>query len=537
LLANINQSLYADGGITSAAMWAFFGLVVLTLSGEIISDLGNSFIGQQIIAGLRTDLVGKIVAAPLAQIERYKEHRLLSALGQDVDTISSFTYSFSSYAIAFAVCMGCMAYLVFLSPLLFTLTAVAIGLGVWVTRLARNRGRAYQKQARAEQDTLYKFYRAIIEGAKELRINRQRREQVHARHLVGTIQRVRDLRFSAFRIFMSANALDSALYFALIGVILAWQGAFGVERTVVSGFILVLLYMRGPLNHVLGAYGSFVNAQISFGRIARLSRDFSSSEPCLASDCRPDLTDAEGPQPSPIEAIQLESLAYTFPAEQGVLPFTLGPIDLTIHSGEMLFIVGENGCGKTTLIKLILGLYEADSGTLRCNGEPVTAQDRDACRQQFSAVFFDYFLFDELALPDGARHDAADRYMRALEIAHKVSIDKEGRFSTVDLSAGQRKRLALVQVYLEGRPVIVFDEWAAEQDPTFRRIFYTEVLPDLKRQGKTLIVISHDDRYFNVADRVVYMKAGKISRIVVNEPMERVSDGHVVSATASAQVT
>lgn len=536
LLANINQSLYADGGISSAAMWAFFGLVVLTLSGEVISDLGNSFIGQQIIAGLRTDLVGKIVAAPLAQIERYKEHRLLSALGQDVDTISSFTYSFSSYAIAFAVCLGCMAYLVFLSPLLFALTAVAIGLGVWITRLARNRGRAYQKQARAEQDTLYKFYRAIIEGAKELRINRQRREQVHGRHLVGTIGRVRDLRFSAFRIFMSANALDSALYFALIGVILAWQGVFGVERTVVSGFILVLLYMRGPLNHVLGAYGSFVNAQISFGRIARLSKDFASSEQYLDMARGQEVTGAAAASSLPIEAIQLESLTYTFPAEQGVAPFTLGPLDLTIHGGEMLFIVGENGCGKTTLIKLILGLYEAGSGTLKCNGEPVGTHERDSYRQHFSAVFFDYFLFDELALPEGADHDTADRYMRALEIAHKVSIDNEGRFSTIDLSAGQRKRLALVQVYLEGRPIIVFDEWAAEQDPTFRRIFYTEVLPDLKRQGKTLIVISHDDRYFNAADRVVYMKAGKISRIVVNETAEHPHDAQFAPPTASAQV-
>lgn len=506
LLANINEALYSEGGMTQAALWAFAGLVVLTLCGEIVSDLGNSFIGQQVISQLRKDLVARIIAAPIDQIERYKSHKLLSVLGQDVDTISGFSYAFSSYAIAFAVIAGCAVYLLYLSPVLFLLTALVILVCVYANRLARRRGRALHNEARSAQDLLHKQYRAISEGAKELRINRERRRRVHSQELVATIDRVRDVRIRAMRIFMSANAFDSALYFALIGCIIAGQAWFGVERTVMSGFILVLLYMRGPLDHLINAYGSFVNAQVSFERIARLSADFDNPEPLLADAPAPARTTAIIPA---VDRIELKAASYVFPVTDGIEPFVLGPVDLTIRGGEILFIVGENGCGKTTLLKLILGLYTPQDGLLLFNGKPVDPETRDDYRQLFSAIFFDYFLFDDIVASEGAIRDDAANYLSRLEIAHKVSIEGD-RFTTIDLSSGQRKRLALIQVYLEGRPVIVFDEWAAEQDPTFRRLFYTEMLPDLKRQGRTLIVISHDDRYFDAADRLIRLEKGRI---------------------------
>lgn len=508
LLATINQALYANGSITSGLLWTFAGLVILSLVGEVISDLGNSWIGQQIIADLRKDLVARVVAAPIDQIERYKPHRLLAALGQDVDTVSAFSYGFSALAIAFAVTVGCIAYLLYLSPTLFVIVGVAIGAGLLVNRLARARGVAFYDDARSAQDDLYRHYRAITEGAKELRINRQRRQRVQNQLLAATIERIRDTKVKAFRIFMAANAVDSALLFAVIGLFVGWQGWFGVDRTVVSGFVLVLLYVKGPLDQLVGAYGAFVNAQVSFRRIAQLSVDFANSEPHLAEAM------LSSPSPMPeVATIELRGACYTFPGTPVADPFTLGPVDPTVRGGEILFIVGENGCGKTTLIKLLLALYAPQAGELFFNGMPVMAEGRDDYRQLFSTVFFDYFLFDDLVVPEGALGTEVADYLARLEIAHKVSV-AEGRFSTTDLSAGQRKRLALIQVYLEARPVVVFDEWAAEQDPTFRRLFYTQMLPELRRRGRTLIVISHDDRYFGAADRLLRMEAGRIVEIV-----------------------
>jgi putative pyoverdin transport system ATP-binding/permease protein len=515
LLATINTALYSNGKLAAGLLTTFVGLVVLTLAGEIISDLGNSWIGQQIIASLRKELVAKIIRAPIDQIERYKPHRLLAILSQDVDTISAFSYGFSAIAIAAAITLGCILYLLFLSPTLFLIVATVIAIGVSLNTVARSYGERAYEQARGAQDDLYQYYRSITEGAKELRINRKRRTRVQGERLGGTIDRIRDTKIAVFRIFMSANAVDSALFFALIGIIVAWQDRFRIEQRTVSGFVLVLLYLKGPLEQVINAYGAFINAQVSFKRIAQFSADSIHHAPDVIDVGAVDPT-SHGTWPGAVDTLELCNVVYTFPATEDAATFVFGPVDLVINCGEILFIVGENGCGKTTLIKLISGLYQPQQGKVLLNGQPVTAATRDNYRQLFSAVFFDYFLFDDLDAPPATTHETMRSYLTKLELAHKVAI-VDGAFSTTELSAGQRKRLALIQVYLEGRPVIIFDEWAAEQDPTFRRIFYEDLLPDLKRQGKTLIVISHDDRYFGAADRTIRLAAGKIADITQAE--------------------
>ncbi len=198
-----------------------------------------------------------------------------------------------------------------------------------------------------------------------------------------------------------------------------------------------------------------------------------------------------------------------FPRKNGGAGFEFGPVDVTFRVGEIVFIVGENGSGKTTLIKLLLGLYMPTSGQILLDGERVRTDGLDDYRQLFSAVFADYFLFDDLLAGGSDFAGRAAAYLQKLEIAHKVRVEGDA-FTTTDLSTGQRKRLALVHAYLEQRPVMMFDEWAADQDPSFRRVFYRELLPDLKRQGKTLIVVSHDDRYFDAADRIIRLENGKI---------------------------
>lgn len=99
--------------------------------------------------------------------------------------------------------------------------------------------------------------------------------------------------------------------------------------------------------------------------------------------------------------------------------------------------------------------------------------------------------------------------MRQLNLDNKVQVEN-GKFSTIVLSQGQGKRLALLTAYLEKRPIYLFDEWASDQDPFFRDVFYEKILLNLKQQGKTVLVISHDDRYFHLADRVIKLDYGKI---------------------------
>ena len=193
----------------------------------------------------------------------------------------------------------------------------------------------------------------------------------------------------------------------------------------------------------------------------------------------------------------------------------MGPVDEEIRRGEILFLVGGNGSGKTTLLKLLTALYRPIQGCIRVDGLEIVPANVQAYRNLFSAIFSDFHLFDKLHGLRDVAPERVDELLRLMEISDKTTFGS-GRFSTTNLSTGQRKRLALVVSYLEDKLVYVFDEVAADQDPHFRQYFYETMLPELKRTLKTVVVVSHDDRYFHVADRVLEMDYGKFREIVRN---------------------
>lgn len=511
LLATVNQGLHATADEHGRLILAFAALCLLVLIGSTVSDIGTNIVGQRIIADLRVSLAAKILAAPIDQLERYRTHRLIPVLTQDIDTVSDFAFLSSSFAVAITVTLGCLVYLAWLSPSMALVTVAAILVGTVAQGWARTRGVRGFMAARESEDELQKHYRAIAEGAKELRINRPRRLYLHTRKLRATVARISAAQIASINLFVTAKAFGTSLFFIVIGVTLVLRAVLwpDTEPAVLSGFVLVLLYMKGPLDQIISAIPLLSRAQVAIRRIADLSERFSNPEPHLLVDT-PDAGRGPARPRNAVATIELRGVTYGFPAPDGAQPFRLGPVDLTIRGGDTVFIVGENGCGKTTLIKLLLGLYVPQAGEVLLDGEPVDAAGRDDYRQSFTTVFADYYLFDDPAGDgDPAIPEHAARYLERLEVAHKVSL-KDGAFTTTDLSTGQRKRLALLNAWIENRPVLVFDEWAADQDPTFRRIFYTELLPDLKRLGKTIVVISHDDRYFHVADHLVRMEAGRI---------------------------
>ncbi|AWK88517.1 cyclic peptide export ABC transporter [Azospirillum thermophilum] len=505
LLAAINHILRAGEGPGAGILLAFAGLCVLALAGSVLSDIATNRIGQKVVARLRKDLGDRILTAPIDQLEHYRSHRLIPVLTHDVDTISDFAFAFAPLAVSLSVTLGSLCYLAVLSWPMFLATAAAILIGSAVQYAARVRGIEGFQEARAYEDELQKHYRSLAEGAKELRINRPRRLRLQSEALRGTIDRICDIQIRSINLFVVAKGFGSTLFFIVIGVALGVEALWpSTDRGTLSGFILVLLYMKGPLEHLIGTLPIVSRAQVAFRRIAELAAEFASPEPHLL------MKDGARP-PATIDSLELRNARYVYPpAGPDAEPFALGPVSLRVGRGEILFIVGENGCGKTTLIKMLLGLYPPHEGQILLDGKPVTPETRDDYRQLFTTIFADYFLFDDLIQAgDGVPEDARP-YLERLEIAHKVRV-VDGVFSTTDLSTGQRKRLALLQAWTERRPVLVFDEWAADQDPTFRRIFYTELLPGLKAMGKTIIVISHDDRYFHVADHLLRLAAGRVA--------------------------
>jgi putative ATP-binding cassette transporter len=220
-------------------------------------------------------------------------------------------------------------------------------------------------------------------------------------------------------------------------------------------------------------------------------------------------------------SLELSDVTHSYQREGEETLFVLGPINLQIEPGELIFVTGGNGSGKTTLAKLLLGLYTPESGEIKLDGKTISEDMTDYYRQHFSVVFSDYFLFETLlGLKSEELDGKAREYLIQLQLDHKVKV-VDGSFSTTDLSQGQRKRLALLTAYLEDRPIYLFDEWAADQDPLFKDIFYYQILPDLKARGKTVIAITHDDRYYHVGDRVIKLTDGQI---VYDKPVSDVAN-------------
>jgi putative ATP-binding cassette transporter len=280
-----------------------------------------------------------------------------------------------------------------------------------------------------------------------------------------------------------------------------------LSQQTLTGYVITTLYLMGPLAGVMSSFSLFGRANVALRKVESLGVSLNEH---ATEECAPGRQEKN----RSFERLELAGVVHSYHHEQDDSNFTLGPIHLVFQPGELVFLVGGNGSGKSTLAKIITGLYAPEAGEIRLDGERITNQNRDEYRQLFSAVFGDFYLFDNLLGLEGAGLDEqAQEYLEQLHLQHKVKINN-GTLSTTAVSQGQRKRLALLTAYLEDRPFYLFDEWASDQDPLFKDVFYTQLLPELKARGKTVLVITHDDRYFDVADRIIKLDYGKL----VKEP-------------------
>ena len=403
------------------------------------------------------------------------------------------------------IVVGCMIYMVLLSWPIFISAIVMIGLGSLGYHLAHLQAIRHLNKASTEQDRLYSHFRSLTDGAKELRLHAGKRRIFGDKVLGQSIDEVRRRRTLGMSIFVASASWGNFLIYAFIGLVLfVLVGDIPDRNQVMTGFALVFLYMVIPLEELLLNIPRANLARVASDRI----EDIVKHVPVAGGE-----EDTGASSPSEFDCLVLRGVTHRYYHEQSDEIFELGPLDLEFHPASVTFLVGGNGSGKTTLAKLLVGLYAPESGEVTLDGEPIGAHNRDRYRQRFSAIFSDFHLFESLLETGRSDLDeAGNRLLKRLHLQHKVKVS-DGAFTTRALSQGQRKRLALVVACLEGRPFLVFDEWAADQDPVFKDVFYRELLPELKAQGKAVLVISHDDRYFHLGDRLLKLEEGKLSMI------------------------
>jgi putative pyoverdin transport system ATP-binding/permease protein len=507
MLAVVNASLFRQKGNFRALLVTFLVLCAIAPLTRVISEILLTRLGQNAIFALRTELARQVLRVPLQNIEKAGAHRILSVLTDDIPILAGMIATVPVLFINIGVVASCLMYMGWLKWQLLLALLGLIVLGVSTYQIAVRRAAPHFRRARASENDLQKHYHGLLHGMKELKLHQHRREDFLTRVLSGSAGLFRMEAISGMRIYSVAASWGQLLVFVVIGVsVFGLRGTLAAGDGVLTGFIMALLYLTSPLQVLMNAGPGLARSKTAIKSIEGLGLTLT-----RAAMAEENQIVASSSTVAPAR-VQLSGVTYTYTSEDSADAFTLGPIDLAIEPGELLFIIGGNGSGKTTLAKLLVGLYVADQGEIHCNGEHIKDQNRDSYRQLFSAVFSDFFLFESLlGMKGGPQLDEdARKYLSRLRLEHKVRI-QGGAFSTVDLSQGQRKRLALLICCLEDRPIFFFDEWAADQDPAFKEIFYFNILPELKAQGKTVIVISHDDRYYSVADRLVHLEAGKVS--------------------------
>ena len=499
----INQGIEHYGNHERDLIWAFAGVCIILPLTRVLSQIFLTGLSQKLIFELRVSLAQRILSVPLRKLEERGPGGLLSMLTQDVNMISTGMASIPTACMGLAIVISGFGYMAYLYWPAAIGASLAVILGAAGFALVAGRARGFLMRSREDQDTLFSQFDALISGNKELKIHQEKRQYFMDEMLHRSSESYRKNYVLGEAWYAGASSMGQFMLFATVGLLVFLLPLYvkGITPVILTGYAMTLMYMILPLEALTNMIPHFTRAAISLQKVEELGLSFD-------HDTRERVQNAS-PDPD-WKRLSYKGIVHRYYREQEDDVFSMGPIDLEFQPGELVFLIGGNGSGKTTLAKILLGLYIPESGAIYLDGTPVDDGNRDRFRQQFSAVFSDFFLFEDLmGLCPPEKEELAREYLQRLQLSHKVTVENN-RISSLALSLGQRKRLALLTSFLEDRPIYLFDEWAADQDPLFKDIFYRLILPALKERGKTVIAITHDDRYFQQADRIIKLDCGKI---------------------------
>ncbi len=474
-------------------------IVVVYILGRRFVQISLVKFTKGLIYDLQVKLISKIFSTSYQKYEKIDRGRVYTALNDDVNTIGIASSTIVLLVTSVITTMGAFFYLGSIAIWGALITIFLIVTLTIVYSMVSNSTYVYFEKARDERNVFMKLINGMIDGFKELSLHRNKKIE-YKNDISASANNYKEKASTAQIRFVNAFLVGESLLVVLLGLV-----AFGLPELFPSislyttmSFVVILLYLIGPINEILNAVPSIMELKIAWNRIQAFINEIPGNV---------DLNIEPSNKLETVINFKVENVSFKYGTAEDVKSFNIGPINLEIGAGEILFIIGGNGSGKTTLAKLLTGLYEPDQGILKINGETIESAQLS---EYFSTVFSPSYLFEKLYNIDVEnKEEEINKYLKLLHLDEKVEIT-ENKYSTIELSAGQKKRLALLQCYMEDSPIYLFDEWAADQDPSYRNFFYRTLLPEMKKAGKIVIAITHDDHYFDVADKVVKMNQGQL---------------------------
>ncbi len=504
LLATFNAAavVATEGNVEMWLVFAFAAVLAVHLITKYDSSYQGTRLVKRMVQRQRLQLCEKLLFSQLRFVERKGTSKVYAHISADITLLGESAMVFIQNIEAAIMLFFAFIYIGWLSIPGLIAALLALLIGTTIYRIQDRKTANVLQESRQKEDEFFKGVYELVGGFKELKLNR-------AQH-VGLAEHLRKISSEYRRLSVTGTALhqitvvtSEAFIFGLVAVLIfVLPPLFPSAAISVFQFLATVLFMIAPAEQLLSSANTISHARIALEKIEDFERDLSAGMVDPASREREI-------KPFIFNSVELKDIHYHFEGQDDENQFDLGPINLRLDRGEVLFICGGNGAGKTTLLKLLTGLYYPNSGSLLVDEKPVALLDKQRYREMFGVVFGDFYLFQRLYGIDTPDPKFVEELLQDLQIQDKTRL-QGNMFTTTDLSSGQRKRLAYAVSRLSDRQIYVFDEFAADQDPGFREYFYTAIVPELKRQGKTVVAVTHDDRWFAGGDRLIKLEYGKI---------------------------
>ncbi len=479
-------------------------LIAFWVSKEYVLNRTTGIV-EGIIRDIRMRIMRSIRTTNLMVFEKMNRGRIYSVLSTD-----TLTLSISSGAIINATSSACMLLFVVVNIGFLSVYALAITL-VFITSAvliyigkSQTVNTELAAAGRLEND-FFENLNGLLYGYKELKLSRPKSTDFFNADLWNVITSTATLRTKTGRTMNQSVLIgQSFLLFTVAGVLFLLPNINPADVSVVVPVVAIVLFAAGPIGDVVVAIPSLSRACSSIDNIYNLEKDLKQSQNDVEI-----FAEQQALHEEPFESLSCKGLSFSYPTApgNGADSFRLPPFDFTVKAGEIVFVVGGNGSGKSTFLKLLTALYQPVSGQIEWNGRVVTADRLASYRNLFTPIFTDFHIFKRILGVPNLDEVKVRELIARMELVGKTDVENK-RLTHTDLSTGQKKRLALILAKLDDRPIYIFDEWAADQDPIFRRFFYTTLLPEIKADGHAVIAVTHDDSYFIYADRVLKMEYG-----------------------------
>jgi putative ATP-binding cassette transporter len=513
LMMVINKAAAAPVDQTISYWLPLFAITfVLVLGSSFAYAILAQVVTTRVINNVRLKLIGGLLKAQPSFIDRREHGALYHILTTDVSSVASFTNTVLNLLPAFIFLSIAIPQVFYYSSVAGYFVIVVMVAGTLAYHLQQRTLARINDDARALEVAYFERVSEMLRGFRELRLHNPRLRSFHS-DLSVVLERLRSVLIRMTRIFETSESAVHGLKFLLFaGIVFLVPYLVRTDSVITFQVLTLVLFSLMPFEQIVTSYPSVIGTLVSYMRIDDLARDLAVVESVIEQPVS---------KAAPFGTIRMRGIETRYNSRE-TSDFSLGPLDFDLRRGEVVFLVGSNGSGKTTFMNVLCGLLDPTAGSIEVDGKTLAPEDMGGYRAQFSAIFTQYHVFRQLYGLEDVTPEQADGMIETVGLTGITQIRSEG-ISRLDLSAGQKRRLALAIALLEDRNVLVLDEFVADQDPEKRDYFFRTLVPWLKAQGKTVVVSTHDLAWLECCDRVITFENGKMSEKQRPAPVEAVA--------------